>query len=256
MRLFFGGNWKMNKTTAEARTYLDTFLGPLSSYDADIVLFCPYMILPAASQKAKGTPLSLGAQNLYPKPSGAYTGEISPAMVKEFATYVLLGHSERRIYLGETDSFINEKVRVALREDLKVVLCVGETAKERKEGKSSAVVRKQLRACLKDIPGNNLNSIIIAYEPVWAISTFPGAKPAQPADAEEMHALIKGWFTKQYGKETRVIYGGSVKPDNCEELIVHQHIDGFLPGGASLDPESFLRIINRSLEARKRAKKP
>ena len=177
------------------------------------------------------------------KASGAFTGEISPSMLKEYVSYVLIGHSERRILLHETDAFINEKLHALLTAGLKPILCVGETLSERKEGRAFDVIARELEAGLKDVTNEQLSRVTIAYEPIWAIGT---GKTATPETAEEMHAFMHDWLTKRFEissvSKVRLLYGGSLKVDNAKQLLSQPHIDGGLIGGASLKADSFVEI--------------
>lgn len=232
-------NWKMNKTPLETKEYLDSFSKPK---DVDVILFVPYTSLHLQ------TSIILGAQNMYFEESGAFTGEISPSMLKDIGcNYVLIGHSDRRHIFNETDEDINNKIKIALKHNFKIIFCVGETAKERQNKKTEKVIEKQLESGLKDVP--SLKNISIAYEPVWAISRGDSnTKPATKEDAEEAHKLIRDLIKKSYDEKTaekiRIIYGGSVKPKNAKDILKMNNIDGALVGNASLDPKSFSDICN------------
>jgi triosephosphate isomerase (TIM) len=240
------GNWKMHKTVTEAVELVEALLAGLSEMNDREVLVCPpFTALYPLSPLLSESPILLGAQNMYGASQGAYTGEISPVMLSELnCRYVILGHSERRQIFGETDSLINDKVRSALENNLRPILCVGETKQERDAGKAEEITLGQLRAGLGGLAADQLSDIVIAYEPVWAIGT---GETATPADAQAMHAAIRGSLAEHYGHEqaatVRILYGGSVKPDNIDILMSQDDIDGALVGGASLQAEGFLRII-------------
>jgi len=241
------GNWKMNKTVAEATDLVRGLLAGMGTPTDREVLVCPpFTALHVVGQLVKGSSILLGAQNLYSKDSGAYTGEVSaPMLLEAGCTYVIVGHSERRQYFGEDDQFVNEKLKAALRAGLKVILCVGESREQREAGQAQTVVTHQVRACLADLTSAQMADVVIAYEPIWAIGT---GLTATPEDAQEMHAAIRSLLAELFGPEvaeaTRIQYGGSVRPDNIVELMAQQDIDGALVGGASLNAESFLRIVH------------
>ena len=230
MRKVIAANWKMNKTVKEA---VD-FVTQLSKYTfkSDVVLCVPFTYLESVSKKNK---FLTGAQNMFYEEKGAFTGEISPLMLKSLKVdYVLLGHSERRTLFYEDNELINKKVKAALKHGLKVILCVGENLDERSEGMEFEVVSQQLKECLVGI--KSFKNIVIAYEPVWAIGT---GKNAQLRDIEEMHAFIR----EQLKKPVRILYGGSVKPDNARDILSQKDVDGALVGSASLDVKSFVKIV-------------
>jgi triosephosphate isomerase len=192
------------------------------------------------------SPLGLGAQNLYPEAQGAFTGEVSPPMLVDIGCrYVIIGHSERRQYFGESDAFVNRKLRAALAHGLRPIVCVGESKPQRDAGQAEPIVTAQVRAALLEVPPDQMANVVIAYEPIWAIGT---GDTATPADAQAMHAAIRATLAELYGSEiaatVRIQYGGSVKPDNIDELMAQPDIDGALVGGASLQAASFLRIIH------------
>ena len=242
------GNWKMFKTTAEAVELVEALLeGVEQGYTDDRqVLICPpftalYPLAPLLAERA----IMLGAQNMHHADQGAFTGEISPMMLQDLGcTHVILGHSERRQVFGEDDALISQKVQSAVTHGLTPVLCVGETKPQRDAGEAEAVTLGQLRAGLGSLASEQVREIVIAYEPVWAIGT---GDTATPADAQAMHAAIRAALATHYGQQTadavRVLYGGSVKPDNIDTLMAQADIDGALVGGASLQAESFLRIV-------------
>jgi len=212
--------------------------------DIDIVIAPPFTALAIAEQETHGSPVQLGAQNIYWEESGAFTGEISPDMIKDAGcTYAIVAHSERRQLFGETDKSANRKVLAALTHGLTPILCVGETDAERDRGVTFVVVDRQIKEALKDVTASQLETIVIAYEPIWAIGT---GRTATPAQAEEVHQSIRGQLAKLSSPEAaakvRILYGGSVKPDNVDDLMAEVDIDGALVGGASLKVESFNRI--------------
>jgi triosephosphate isomerase len=243
------GNWKMYKTVAEAVELVEALLkGVESDYsDGRQVLICPpatalYPISPLLAD----SPIALGGQNMYPADQGAFTGEVSPVMLQDVGcTYVILGHSERRQIVGESDDLISQKVTSAMEHGLTPVLCVGETKPQREAGEAETITLSQLRAGLGGLAAEQVRDVVIAYEPVWAIGT---GLTATPADAQAMHAAIRGALASHYGQTTadavRILYGGSVKPDNIDTLMAQPDIDGALVGGASLQAEGFLRIVN------------
>jgi len=241
------GNWKMHKTRREAADLARGILRSIgqATYDAvDVALFPPLTCLVEVITAVAGSEITVGAQNVHPEDSGAFTGEVSPPMLLDAgATRVLAGHSERRQLFGEGDAFVNRKVLAALKHDILPVLCVGETREEREAGRTEAVVERQLRGGLADVPASRASSVTIAYEPVWAIGTGLTASPAQ---AGEVHARIRALLLDLWGpagEPVRILYGGSVKPDNAAALMNTPEIDGALVGGASLVAESFGRIV-------------
>ncbi|WP_322822883.1 triose-phosphate isomerase [Chloroflexus sp.] len=241
------GNWKMYKTVGEATTLvrdLLTGLGELS--DREAIVCPPFTALSAVAALIADSPLGLGAQNLYPEAQGAFTGEVSPPMLVDIGCrYVIIGHSERRQYFGESDAFVNRKLRAALAHGLRPIVCVGESKPQRDAGQAEPIVTAQVRAALLEVPPAQMTDVVIAYEPIWAIGT---GDTATPADAQAMHAAIRATLAELYGSEiaatVRIQYGGSVKPDNIDELMAQPDIDGALVGGASLQAASFLRIIH------------
>lgn len=241
------GNWKMNKTVTEAIELVEGLLdGVGRPQDREVLVCPPFTALRAVGQLVEGSPIMLGAQNLYPRDSGAFTGEVSaPMLLETGCSYVILGHSERRGYFGESDGFVNEKIKAALAAGLTAVLCVGESREQREAGGAQSVVTGQVRSSLADLTVDDMRDVVIAYEPIWAIGT---GLTASPEDAEEMHAGIRSLLVELFGEEcsqaTRILYGGSVKPDNVDDLMAKPNIDGALVGGASLEAASFLRIIH------------
>lgn len=232
------GNWKMNLNLEEAKTLASGIKNGLKDTKHEIVVFPSFVHLPAVSEIVKGTAVKTGVQNIYPSERAAFTGEICVDQAKDFgATYTLVGHSERRQFLGETNQFCNEKILFAQKNDLVPVYCVGETLEQRESGKTMDVVKTQLAEGLKSTTEN----LVIAYEPVWAIGT---GKVATPEQAEEVHAFIRDELKSQYGaNKIEILYGGSVKPDNITSLMAKENIDGGLVGGASLKADSFLALV-------------
>lgn len=241
------GNWKMYKTIGEATALVRDLLaglGPLA--DREAIVCPPFTALAAVAPLVVGSQLGLGAQNLYPEAQGAFTGEVSPVMLADVGCrYVIVGHSERRQYFGESDAFVNRKLRAALAHGLRPIVCVGESKPQRDAGQAEPIVTAQVRAALVEVTPEQMADVVIAYEPIWAIGT---GDTATPADAQSMHAAIRSTLADLYGAEiaatVRIQYGGSVKPDNIDELMAQPDIDGALVGGASLQAASFLRIIN------------
>jgi triosephosphate isomerase len=239
-------NWKMYKNPAQTREFFAAFLPLVSGHDRDEIVVCPpYVDLNAALEAAKGSHVSMGAQNVYWKDEGAFTGEISPSMLVEIGcTHVIIGHSERRQYFGETDDTVNLKLKAALEHGLAPIVCVGEVLEEREAGMTEDVLRRQCVRAFHAISGKKAAKLVIAYEPVWAIGTGKTATPQMAADA---HVLIRGEAAKAFGQEfadaLRILYGGSVKPENAKSLMSEEEIDGALVGGASLDAKSFAAIV-------------
>jgi triosephosphate isomerase len=245
-RPIIAGNWKMNKTTVEARD-LAARLVPLVSgvLDRDIVLAPPFTALLAVADTIKGTNLVLSAQNLFWEDKGAFTGEISAEMLLDLGCkYVIIGHSERRQFFGETDETVNKKVRQALNKGLLPIVCVGELLNEREAGRANEVIDRQVTGALKGVNAAEMQKIVIAYEPVWAIGT---GKTATPEQANEIHSFIRKKVEATNGRvvadSLRIQYGGSVTPENVSTLMAMPDIDGALVGGASLKPESFAALV-------------
>lgn len=240
------GNWKLNNTVGEAVT-LATALKTLvaKAHGVEIVVAPPFTALPAVSATIAGSNVSLAAQDVYWEESGAFTGEVSPAMLKDVGCeYVIVGHSERRQYFGETNESVNRKAKAALARGLKPIICVGELLEEREAGRTEGVIASQVAGGIADLSTTDLLSSVIAYEPVWAIGT---GKTATPAQAQEVHAVIRSLVaiasSDDVAEQMRIQYGGSVKPDNAAELLGKQDVDGALVGGASLDAASFAAIV-------------
>ena len=240
------GNWKMNKTSADAVALVGDLVAAVGRQtDVEVVVCPPFTSLEAVAKAIDGSTLKLGAQNMHPEASGAFTGEVSAPMLRAlFATHVILGHSERRAYFAETDAFINKKVLAALKHQLRPILCVGETLAERESGSTLKVVQTQLEAGLDGVSKELAPSVVIAYEPVWAIGT---GKVATTEQAQEVHAFIRGLLTKLFtepvAQKVRILYGGSMKPSNAPELLAQKDIDGGLIGGASLEARSFVELV-------------
>ena len=242
----------MNKTVGEAEALAEAVKRELSNdTKVDVVLCPPFTALSAVSQTVSGSNLAVGAQNMHWEAEGAYTGEVSAAMLRDlFCRYVILGHSERRQYFAETDANVNRKAHAALAAGLKPIVCVGETLEEREADRIEAVITTQVNGSLKDLTPAQLKSVIIAYEPVWAIGT---GKTASPEQAQEVHALIRTLLGKLSDQGTadavRIQYGGSMKPGNAAELLSQPDIDGGLIGGAALDAPSFIEIVKAAANA-------
>ena len=250
-KILIAGNWKMNKTATEAVELAKPIIDTIANQNDIDVLMCPtFTSIPAVSALVGNSTVKIGAQNVSDKASGAYTGEISAAMLRDLqVSYVILGHSERRSYYGETDAFINKKVLACLENNLKPVLCVGETLEEREAGKVEEVIKTQLVGGLADVPADKAESVVIAYEPVWAIGT---GKTATPEQAQEVHAFIRQTLTAILGTVSaniRILYGGSMKPSNADELLAKPDIDGGLIGGAALVANDFLALVNSGVKA-------
>ena len=238
------GNWKMNKTAAEAVALINELKPLVAKSKPEVVICVPYTDLWVAKEAIKGSKIKLGAENVAWADSGAFTGEISAAMLKEIGVeYVIIGHSERRQYFGETDATVNMRLLQALKNDLKPIVCVGETLTEREKNKTKKVLKKQVLEGLKDV--SDFTNVVIAYEPVWAIGT---GKTATAEDANKTIGFIRSLVRKTWGAEVakslRIQYGGSMKPSNAKELMAMRHIDGGLIGGAALKAEDFASIVN------------
>ena len=251
-RPLIAGNWKMNKTPQETSDFIDRFLSvSLDCSSCDVLIIPPFTSLDRAASLIAESDLLLGSQDMHPADSGAFTGAISADMLKACAcTFVLAGHSERRHVFGDSNHTVNEKLKAALRSNLHPILCVGETLDEREDGRTESVLEEQLTGGLRNVDGGQLASIVIAYEPVWAIGTGLTATPEQ---AQETIAFVRAWIQTNYSQTTsealRILYGGSVKPANAQSLQAQPDIDGALIGGAALDPESFAQIISEAMLA-------
>lgn len=240
------GNWKMHKTISEAKELVKKIKSTKLNEGVEAVLCVPFTNLQLVTDLVKDTEIEVGAQNMYFEEQGAFTGEISPLMLKELnVKYVILGHSERREYFKECDGLINKKVISALEHGLCPILCVGETLEERESGVEKEKVRTQIEKNLAEVKSEQFDRVVIAYEPIWAIGT---GKTASSEDAEVMCAyireLIKEFFGQDAAEKVRVQYGGSVKPNNVTELMNKENIDGALVGGASLEADSFASLVN------------
>ena len=239
-------NWKMYKKPDETREYFRQFLPLVAGHDRDEIVVCPpYTDVATAIETAGGSNVAIGVQNVHWKADGAYTGEISaPMLLCLGVTHVIIGHSERRQYFGETDDTVNLRLKTALESGLTPICCVGEVLEEREAGATDDVLRRQCMRAFHTISAKKAAKLVVAYEPVWAIGT---GKTATPELAAEAHAVIRQEVTKIFGEEfaaqLRILYGGSVKPDNAKSLMAQEEIDGALVGGASLDPKSFAAIV-------------
>jgi triosephosphate isomerase len=245
-KLIVAGNWKMNKSLQEGIELAKAVNEKVNGQKALVVLCTPFIHLTEVKKVINKSTLFLGAQNCSSKPAGAYTGEISASMIKSTgADYVILGHSERRTYFKETDSTLNKKVRLALENELIPIYCCGEVLPEREAGRHLDVVSRQINEGLFSLSTKEFSKVVIAYEPVWAIGTGVNATPEQ---AQDMHAYIRSLIAGKYGKEvaedTTIQYGGSCKPSNARELFANPDVDGGLIGGASLEAEDFVAIVN------------
>jgi triosephosphate isomerase len=248
---FVAGNWKMFTTAATGKQLADDIVQRLGAEDRVTVAVCPpFPYLAQIGQVLRGSRVALGAQNVHPEKEGAFTGEVSPTMLLDVGCrYVIVGHSERRHKLGESNGFINRKVKAALAAGLQVILCVGETLEERQANRTETVLNSQLLGCLAGVDAEGLHRLVIAYEPVWAIGTGQNATPAQ---AQQAHSYIRGQIAAQFGEELAralpIQYGGSVKPDNAASLMGQPDVDGALVGGASLHAEQFVAIVRAAVE--------
>lgn len=247
-RPLMAGNWKMHKTIAEAVAMVNELKGKIADVKDVDVLICPtFTALYSLSNEAKGSNIKIGAQNLFWEPKGAFTGEIAANMIVDAGcSYVIIGHSERRQYFGETDETVNKRTKAALNAGLIPIVCVGETLSERETNVTFKVIEKQVRDGIKGLTSEEAAKIVIAYEPVWAIGT---GKTASPEQAQEVHEFIRKVYSEMYGsiaEGTRILYGGSVKPDNVAELMKKEDIDGGLVGGASLEASSFEKLVKFS----------
>jgi triosephosphate isomerase len=245
-RKLIAGNWKMYKTTAEAVALVKEIAAGASGAPSDVLVAPPYTSLVAAVAATKGGTVAVAAQNMHFEKEGAFTGEVSAPMLKDVAvTHVILGHSERRQYFAETDEGVAKKTKAALDHGLTPISCVGETLAEREAGRTMEVVGRQLDAILNAVSADEAKKVVIAYEPVWAIGT---GKVATPDQAQEVHAFVRSRIAAKHGQAVaevlRVLYGGSVKPDNVKGLMALPDVDGALVGGASLKADSFLKLVH------------
>ncbi len=251
-RKIIAGNWKMHKTASESKTLVQDILTELKDWnDGDVVLCVPFTSLAIAGSILESqTIVELGAQNLHQAPQGAFTGEISAGMLRDlFVRYVIIGHSERRQYFRETNALINQKIKTAITSTLKPIVCYGETLQEREGNQWRSVLETQIKEGLANFTEAEMETVTLAYEPVWAIGT---SKTASPAQAQEAHAFSRSILNQLFGKtvaeKTRIQYGGSVKPDNAQELLQQEDIDGALVGGASLEARSFATLVKKGCQ--------
>ena len=239
-------NWKMYKTPNQTRDFFSDFIPLVNAHDRDEIVVCPnYLALDAAIQAARGSQVAIGAQNIHWEKEGAFTGEICTGMLLAIGvTHVIIGHSERRQYFGETDDTVNLKLKSALEDGLVPIVCVGEVLEEREAGLTDDVLRRQCLRAFHKVSAKKAVNMVVAYEPVWAIGTGKTATPKMAADA---HAIIRAQAAESFGDgfagKLRILYGGSVKPENAHALMSEEEIDGALVGGASLDPKSFAAIV-------------
>lgn len=246
MRLpIIAANWKMHMTTEEAKTFINELKEKVAETDVEVVICPPFTLLKTLKEITEGTNIKIGAQNMHWEEKGAYTGEISPIMLKDlYIQYCVIGHSERRKYFNETDEIVNKKIKAALNHEIKPILCIGETLDERESNKQEEVVKNQLLCALDGIDSDKIKDIVIAYEPIWAIGT---GKTASSLDAGRMAEFIRETIREEFGldisEEVRIQYGGSVKPNNISEIMNQFDIDGALVGGASLKVNDFIQIV-------------
>jgi len=240
------GNWKMNKTIKEAVEFVNEIKGQVVDTDVEVVLCAPATMLKDMKEAAKGSNVKIGAQNMHFEESGAFTGEIAPAMLKEIdMDYVIIGHSERRQYFNETNETVNKKVLKALEVAIRPIMCCGETLEERESDKMEDVVKAQIVEGLNNVPAEKLADVVIAYEPIWAIGTGVTASSEQANDAIAfIRSLLKEMYNEEASESVQIQYGGSVKPANVEEIMNQSDIDGALVGGASLKADSFMQLVN------------
>jgi len=242
MKNFIAANWKMNKTLAETREFLRDFIPAVKDVrDVDIVIAPPFTSLAAAGEAVKGTNVQLAAQDMFWEEKGAFTGEVAPAMLLDVGcSHVIIGHSERRQYFHDDDAVVNRKIKAAKKAGLHVIFCVGESLDEREANKTFDVIRREVE---KGLEGVNADNLVVAYEPIWAIGT---GKTASPEQAQEVHAFIRDILRTVYGNTAdgiRILYGGSVTPENIDILLACKDVNGGLVGGASLKADSFAKIV-------------
>jgi triosephosphate isomerase len=251
-RQYIAGNWKMYKTSAEARDYVQRLLARLPMGNGvDVALCAPFTALAATVDALGGSDVHVLAQNMHQEPEGAYTGEVSAPMIAELGVNgVLLGHSERRQYFNETDRALQEKVPAALDAGLQPMLCVGESEEEQEAGDTQRKLRHQVQEALEKVPDSRLHEVVIAYEPIWAIGTGKVATPEHAQDAIGFIRALVGDRSEEAAQRVRVLYGGSVKPENADDLLGQPDIDGALVGGASLDPDGLVEIVKAAAAAR------
>jgi triosephosphate isomerase len=249
---FIAANWKMYKTVHESVVFVKEFRSMVKDIDdVEIVVAPPFTALHSVAEAARNSPIGVAGQNLHWEREGAFTGEVSAPMLREAgAEYVIIGHSERRRLFGETDQNVNRKLVAALGATLTPIVCIGETLEEREAGQTLAVLDRQIKDGLDSMTGEQVGTLVVSYEPVWAIGTGRNATTAQAAEAHgHIRGRLRQWFGAHAAEHCHVIYGGSVKPDNIHELITQPDVDGALVGGASLDVRSFLDIVARSRQS-------
>jgi len=254
---FLAGNWKMHKTIPEAVEMVKALKEESPQLtDAELVVIPPYTMLSEVKKIIEGSTIQLGAQNIFWEEKGAFTGEVSPPMLKDAGCqYVTIGHSERRQYFGETNETVNKKIKAALAHELTPIMCIGESLEEREKGNTMDKVGTQINSGLEGLGKDEIRRIVIAYEPIWAIGTGVTATPSQ---AEEVHSFIRKKLTEKYGNEIAsyaiILYGGSVKPANTYSILKENNINGALVGGASLEADSFIQITKEAIKAYKEKK--
>lgn len=254
---FLAGNWKMHKTIPEAVEMVKALKEESPQLtDAELVVIPPYTMLSEVKKVIEGSTIQLGAQNIFWEEKGAFTGEVSPPMLKDAGCqYVTIGHSERRQYFGETNETVNKKIKAALTHELTPIMCIGESLEEREKGNTMDKVETQMNSGLEGLGKDEIRRIVIAYEPIWAIGTGVTATPSQ---AEEVHSFIRKKLTEKYGNEIAsyaiILYGGSVKPANTYSILKENNINGALVGGASLEADSFIQITKEAIKAYKEKK--
>ena len=250
-RPFIAGNFKMFKTVSETVAYVSELRALVKDVTtADIVICPPFLSVHAAAEAARGSNIGVGAQNVHGEREGAFTGEVSAVMIREAgAQFVIIGHSERRTLFGETDAGVNKKMQAVLTAGLTPIVCIGETLDQRDKNETMAVLDRQIKDGLDGVTGDQLSKMVLAYEPVWAIGTGRNATPQQAGEAHfHIRQRLKQWFGLDASDRCRVLYGGSVKPENIAKLIAEPDVDGALVGGACLDPKSFAAIIRASAQ--------
>jgi len=246
---FIAGNWKMNKTAEEAAAFANEIKDALNDIEGVDIAFCPpFLAIPAVAEAVAGTRVGVGAQNMYYEESGAYTGEIAPNMITPFCQYVILGHSERRAYFGETDEGVNKKIKAALAHGLTPIVCVGESLEQNEAGETQEFVSGQVRAAFDGLSGEEMAQCVIAYEPIWAIGTGKTATVEQAGGiiGGTVRATVADMFGGETAEKVRIQYGGSVKPENAADFMAHPDIDGALVGGAALKT-SFIELVRNSV---------
>lgn len=244
------GNWKMFKTASEALAFVNEVKGKAEHEQVESVICAPFTSLPALAEAVQGTTLKLGAQNVHWEEQGAFTGEVSGPMLQHLGVeYVIIGHSERRAYFAETDDIVNNKVHAAFRYGMTPIICVGEKLEEKEAGQTKDVCRTQVKGALQQLTAEQVKQVVIAYEPIWAIGT---GRSSTAADANEVIAFIRQEIAALYNEETaaqvRIQYGGSVNPANIGQFLSESDIDGALVGGASLEPESYIQLIQEAAQ--------